>query len=134
MECINHPNRNAIDICSFCKKPICTECNSNLADQVICVPCVDKWLEKDFPDKLKTTERASAQRFKQRLKEAIKDADDKDTKNSFLQLGVPTILYSVIAIALLISVLLFLIFYLNQLLYTFHKPRRRICSLRKNSL
>ena len=42
MECINHPNHNAIDVCYVCSKPICLGCKTTLIDKIMCLHCAKK--------------------------------------------------------------------------------------------
>ncbi|MCK9573272.1 MAG: DUF5683 domain-containing protein [Candidatus Omnitrophica bacterium] len=40
MKCVNHTDRDAVGVCNFCTKSICSECVVNLKGEIYCKECV----------------------------------------------------------------------------------------------
>ena len=46
MNCYYHPNKEAVEVCSVCSKPICTECHDTLLGKTTCKHCKLEVAEK----------------------------------------------------------------------------------------
>ena len=40
MKCVNHTDRDAVGVCNFCTKSVCSECVVNLKGEIYCKECV----------------------------------------------------------------------------------------------
>lgn len=39
MKCYNHPDTDAVDTCTMCRKPMCAECRLDYDGKIVCKPC-----------------------------------------------------------------------------------------------
>lgn len=63
MKCAYHPNREAVDSCYTCKRPICAECKAVLGDRVICRRCIPIIYERVRTELNKSEEEQSGERI-----------------------------------------------------------------------
>lgn len=51
MKCFNHPDIEAVGVCSSCGKAICSNCSMVINNKVTCKSCVEQKINTKQPDK-----------------------------------------------------------------------------------
>jgi hypothetical protein len=51
MNCVNHPDKKSIGICTHCKKPICEACKEEGLAMYCCKSCAEKLFKNDIRSK-----------------------------------------------------------------------------------
>ncbi len=76
MKCYKHPDVEAVDTCTMCKKPMCAECKLDYDGKVVCKPCAMPLVNFFAPmigcEGAHTSEPASSDNLLERLQKTVK--------------------------------------------------------------